>query len=52
MTKEEYAQLGLQDGRRVSFHIRQYRRLSQHDSKLGAEVPMVYDVPPTIGENI
>jgi sulfate transport system ATP-binding protein len=52
MTKEEYAQLGLQDGHRVSFQIRQYRRLSQHDSKLGAEVPTVYDVPPMIGENI
>ena len=52
MTKEEYAALGLQDGQRVSFQIRQYRLLSQHDSKLGAEIPMVYDVQPTIAENI
>jgi sulfate transport system ATP-binding protein len=52
MTKEDYAVLGLQDGQKVSFQIRQYRLLSQRDSKLAAEAPMVYDVPPSIGENI
>jgi sulfate/thiosulfate transport system ATP-binding protein len=52
MTKEEYAALGLQDGHKISFQIRQYRLLSQHDSKLGEEIPMVYDVQPTIAENI
>lgn len=52
MTKEEYAVLGLQDGHKVSFQIRQYRRLSTHDAKLGAEIPTVYDVPASLGEGI
>ena len=38
--------------REVEVQIRQYRRLSTHDSKLGAEIPTVYDVPQNIGEGI
>jgi sulfate transport system ATP-binding protein len=52
MTKEEYAALGLQDGRKVSFQIRQYRLLASGDGKLGPEVTTVYDVPPMIAEGI
>jgi len=52
MTKEEYAALGLHDGMKVSFQIRQYRLLARGDAKLGPEVTTVYDVPPSIAENI
>jgi sulfate transport system ATP-binding protein len=52
MTKEEYAALGLQDGRRVSFQIRQYRLLARGDGELGPEVNTLYDVPPMIAEGI
>jgi sulfate transport system ATP-binding protein len=52
MTKEEYAALGLQDGHRVSFQIRQYRLLARGDEQLGPEVNTVYDVPPMIAEGI
>ena len=34
MTKEEYAQLGLEDGREVSFQIRNYRVLAMESSQL------------------
>ncbi len=39
MTKEEYAQLGLADGRKVSFHIRQYRVLARETNGLAPELP-------------
>src|ERR1051325_9599161 len=52
MTKEEYAALGLHDGHKVSFQIRQYRLLARGDGKLGPEVNTVYDVPPMIAEGI
>jgi sulfate/thiosulfate transport system ATP-binding protein len=52
MTKEDYAQLGLEDGRRVSFQIRQYRVLARENALLPAELQAIYEAPPTIAENI
>jgi sulfate transport system ATP-binding protein len=52
MTKEEYAQLDLWDGREVSFQIRQYRILSRDTSALAPELQTTYEMPPTIAENI
>jgi hypothetical protein len=52
MIKEECAALGLQDGHKVSFQIRQYRLLARGEEKLAPEVNTVYDVPPTYAENI
>jgi sulfate transport system ATP-binding protein len=54
MTKEEYAQQCLEDGKEVSFQIRQYRLLAREAEPfpLPAESEMIYQAPPTIGENI
>ncbi len=52
MTKEEYAQLGLVDGREVSFQIKNYRVLASEDARLTPEVEAAYQPPPTIGEHI
>jgi sulfate/thiosulfate transport system ATP-binding protein len=52
ITKEEYALLGLHDGRKVSFQIRQYRVLAREGGELPPELQMTYDVPPTIAEHI
>ncbi len=52
MTKEEYAQLGLQDGREVSFQIKNYRVLASEDARLTPELESHFHPPPTIGENI
>ncbi|HEX5221875.1 MAG TPA: ABC transporter ATP-binding protein [Verrucomicrobiae bacterium] len=52
MTKEEYAQLGLQDGREVSFQIKNYRILASETNELSPEVEAPYHAPPTFGENI
>jgi sulfate transport system ATP-binding protein len=52
MTKEEYAQLGLQDGREISFQIKNYRILASDTNGLAPEVEAPYQPPPTIGENI
>jgi len=52
MTKEEYAALGLEDGREVSLQIRNYRVLASEDAKLTPELETRYQAPPTIGENI
>lgn len=52
MTKEEYAQLGLEDGREVSLQIKNYRVLASEDAQLSPEVESRYQAPPTIGENI
>ncbi|MGC8829253.1 MAG: sulfate/molybdate ABC transporter ATP-binding protein [Verrucomicrobiia bacterium] len=52
MSKEEYTLLGLEDGKEVSFQIRQYRVLSKEGNELPAEVAVVYDVPFTGGEGI
>jgi len=52
ITKEEYAQLGLEDGREVSFQIRNYRVLATESAALTAEREITYQPPPTIGEHI
>jgi ABC-type spermidine/putrescine transport systems, ATPase components len=52
MTKEEYAQLGLEEGREVSLQIRNYRVLAAETAALGPEKELSYQPPPTIGENI
>lgn len=52
MTKEEYSQLGLEDGREVSFQIKNYRVLASEDAKLSPEVEARYQAPPSLGENI
>jgi sulfate/thiosulfate transport system ATP-binding protein len=52
MTKEEYAQLGLTDGREISFQIKNYRVLASEDARLAPELEATYQAPPTIGEHI
>ena len=52
MTKEEYAQLGLEDDREVSFQIRNYRVLAKETAGLPPEREVSYQPPPTIAENI
>jgi len=52
MTKEEYASQALEDGREVSFQIRQYRVLARESCALPPETDMVHELPPNIGENI
>jgi sulfate transport system ATP-binding protein len=52
MTKEEYAQLQLHDGREVSFQIRQYRVLGRETGGLTPELHAAYETPPTIAEHI
>lgn len=52
MTKEEYAQLGLEDGREVSFQIKNYRVLASDKAALSPEMESKYQPPPILGENI
>jgi sulfate/thiosulfate transport system ATP-binding protein len=52
MTKEEYAQLGLEDGRAVSFQIRNYRVLARERAELPPEMLASYEAQPSIAENI
>ncbi|HYG24820.1 MAG TPA: ABC transporter ATP-binding protein [Verrucomicrobiae bacterium] len=52
MTKEEYAQLGLDEGREVSLQIRNYRVLAAESSPLTPENEITYQPPPSIAENI
>jgi sulfate/thiosulfate transport system ATP-binding protein len=52
ITKEEYAQLGLADGREVSLQIRTYRVLARETGALTPEAQAYYDAPPNVGENI
>ena len=52
MTKEEYSQLGLEDGREISFQIKNYRVLASEGAQLAPEVESRYQAPPTIAENI
>jgi sulfate transport system ATP-binding protein len=52
MTKEEYAQLGLEDGKAVSLQIRNYRVLAAEESALPPERQSAYQPPPSIAENI
>jgi sulfate transport system ATP-binding protein len=52
MTKEDYAHQGLEDGREVSFQIRQYRVLAGEKAALSSETEFRYQTPPSLGENI
>lgn len=52
MTKEEYAQLGLEEGREVSLQIRNYRVLAKEEGALPPETEFKYQPPPTIAEHI
>lgn len=52
ITKEEYAHLGLEDGREVSFQVRQYRVLGEEAAALPPEQPVSYPALPTIAEHI
>ena len=52
MTKEDYARQGLEDGREVSFHIRQYRVLSGEAGALGPEITAIQELTPSLGEGI
>src|SRR5690242_9296669 len=52
MSKEEYAHQGLEDGREVSFQIRQYRVLGREKAALPPESELSYQLPPTVGEHI
>jgi ABC-type Fe3+/spermidine/putrescine transport system ATPase subunit len=52
MSKEEYAQMGLEDGREVSFQIRQYRVLAAEGSPLTPERMVEDERPPALGEGI
>jgi sulfate transport system ATP-binding protein len=52
MTKEEYAFQALDDGKEVSFQIRQYRVLAREGEKLAPEVAVTHDVPVALGEGI
>jgi hypothetical protein len=52
MTKEEYGILGLEDGREVSLHIKNYRILARDDAPLGSEIAAPVVTPPHIAENI
>src|SRR5436190_5047076 len=52
MTKEEYGFQGLDDGKEVSFQIRQYRVLAREGDKLAPEVAVTHDVPVALGEGI
>ena len=52
MSKEEYAQQGLEDGKQVSFQIRQYRILARDTGALLPERELAHQRPPAIAENI
>jgi sulfate transport system ATP-binding protein len=52
MSKEEYAHQGLEDGKEVSFQIRQYRVLAREEAPLPPESELSYQLPPTVGEHI
>ena len=52
MSKEDYAQQALEDGKEVSFQIRQYRVLARETGALSPETELTYPPPPAIAENI
>jgi len=52
MTKEEYAQLGLEDGREVTVRIRNFRVLASEGSALPPELEASAHRRPTIAEHI
>jgi sulfate/thiosulfate transport system ATP-binding protein len=52
ITKEDYAKLGLHDGMKVSFQIRNYRVLASEGETLAPEVATTHEVPVALGEGI
>jgi sulfate transport system ATP-binding protein len=52
ITKEEYAALGLEEGREVSIQIRNFRVLASDTAGLPPEQEVIHPSPPTIGEHI
>jgi len=52
MTKEEYAHQGLEDGKEVSFQIRQYRVLAGEKTGLPPETEIKHQAPPSFAEDI
>ena len=52
MSKEEYAHQGLEDGKEVSFQIRQYRVLARDTAGLPPEREARHELPPSIAEHI
>lgn len=52
MSKEDYARQGLEDGKEVSFQIRQYRVLARETAPLTPERDLPYHPPPVLGEHI
>jgi sulfate transport system ATP-binding protein len=52
MSKEDYAHQCLEDGREVSFQIRNYRVLARERAALAPELELVYKPPPVLGEHI
>jgi len=52
MSKEDYARQGLEDGREISFQIKQYRVLAGEGSTLTPEVAVTHDLPVMLGEGI
>jgi sulfate transport system ATP-binding protein len=52
MTKEEYAHLGLEEGKEVSLQIRNYRVLASEEAGLPPEREILHRPPPTIAEHI
>jgi sulfate transport system ATP-binding protein len=51
MTKEDYSQQGLEDGKQISFQIRHYRVLAREAAALPPESELTYQ-PPSIAEHI
>jgi len=52
MTKEEYAQLGLKEGQKVSISVRSFRILRGENEPLSAEIPAAQKSPATFAEGI
>src|SRR5512137_157203 len=52
MSKEDYAREGLEDGKEISFQIRQYRVLAQERAALPPEAELGYQQPPSVAEHI
>jgi len=52
ITKEEYSKLGLSDGMKISFQIRQYRILASEGDVLMPEVAITHDIQANLGEGI
>jgi sulfate/thiosulfate transport system ATP-binding protein len=52
MSKEHYAHEALEDGKEVSFEIRNYRVLAREHAPLSPESQITHQPPPVIGEHI